>query len=456
MQGSFSILRKIFDYASGSKLEWAPMGELYDRAFFGEDSYDFVADPVEQTRLLCERFPGEEKAIRSYFELVRQASRSSAWYFGEKTMPRWLSRTAGRLLRRKFEKFAARTTDEVLRGLTSDERLIAVLCAQCGDYGLSPKKSSFGIHAIVVDHYSQGGSYPRGGASRIHETILDMVRAHGGALVLKAEVEKVLTENGRATGVLMSGGLKFHARAVVSGAGARNTATRLLGSELPLRAEMERALVGVPASTAHVCLYVGLRGSDAELGLPKNNLWLYDGYAAESLTYISFPSAKDPDWAARKPGKATIQVMAPCDYAQVKEWEGRPWLKRGEKYLAFKKKISDELIETLCKHLPQVRGRIEHFELSTPLSTRHFTAHASGEIYGLEHTPARFALEFLRPETSLPGLFLTGQDIVTVGVGGALYSGVLAATKVLNKSMIARILLARKPAPLALRGPQAP
>ena len=39
---------------------------------------------------------------------------------------------------------------------------------------------------------------------------------------------------------------------------------------------------------------------------------------------------------------------------------------------------------------PSDPGRIEVAELSTPLSTRHFAGHPSGEIYGLEATPRRF------------------------------------------------------------------
>ena len=58
-----------------------------------------------------------------------------------------------------------------------------------------------------------------------------------------------------------------------------------------------------------------------------------------------------------------------------------------------------------------------------------------GEIYGLEHSPARFNLTSLQPKSTIRGLYLAGQDIVTVGVGGALASGMLCATQILKFGM---------------------
>ena len=51
------------------------------------------------------------------------------------------------------------------------------------------------------------------------------------------------------------------------------------------------------------------------------------------------------------------------------------------------------------------------------------------DSYGLEHTPAHYAgaLDNMRPQTAIPGLYATGQDIGTVGVVGALNGGILTA-----------------------------
>lgn len=445
---SVSIIRKVFDYVTDKGLQWADMDPVYDRMIIAGDSYDYIAGAEAQTENLIRHFPDEAEAIRRYIQLIRATSRSGAWFFGEKTMPFWMSKLVGRFLRRAFETSAARTTSEVLRSLTKNEKLISVLCAQCGDYGLEPEKSSFGIHAIVAEHYLDGASYPIGGASQIHKSILSVYEKNGGTLVLNADVKNIMIENERAIGVEFQDGNKLRSDVIVSNAGFRNTFENLIRRSVPV------AEPTVAPSTAHICLYVGLDSSDETLSLPKNNIWVYESYdfsnalnrfrqnpqSALPLVYISFPSAKDPLRGEQNKGRATIQVIAAYDFETVKAWKDRKWNDRGDDYDQLKEDLKEKLTKALIKAVPQLDGHIAYSELSTPLSTRHFMNYQTGEIYGLEHSPARFAMRSLRPQTRIKGLYLTGQDIVTVGVAGALYSGVLTATTILKKSVIIRIL----------------
>lgn len=435
-----SPMRRLFDHVTDAQLAWEPMGEIYDRAVIGGQTYDFLAGREKQTDQLIRYFPEEETAIREYFRLVLAVGKSSAWFFGEKSMPPWLSATVGTLMRRSFAAAARETTYDVLRRLTANERLISVLCAQCGDYGLPPKQSSFGMHAILVEHYLEGGSYPTGGARRIHETICAGIEKRGGRIALKASVERILLKNGRACGVAMVDGEEVEAPVVISNAGALNTFRRLLPKATYPAFDADDVGGRVQASTAHVCLYVGLDGGDAELALPKYNYWVHrgDGDSA-ALTYISFPSAKDAAWAASHPGKATVQIVEAYPFAETAAWEGTHWHRRGEEYDAKKAEISARLLESLYAIQPQTRGRVAYAELSTPLTTQHFMNNTRGEIYGMEHSPARFALSWLRPRTSIPGLFLAGQDVVTVGVGGALFSGLLAAVAILKGAIFRQL-----------------
>jgi all-trans-retinol 13,14-reductase len=90
------------------------------------------------------------------------------------------------------------------------------------------------------------------------------------------------------------------------------------------------------------------------------------------------------------------------------------------------------MLNQLYKLFPQIEGNIKVTEVSTPLSTRHFSNYKNGEIYGLAHSPDRFKLPFLRPKTRIRGLKLVGQDITLVGVSGAMLSGILGATTILK------------------------
>jgi len=61
---------------------------------------------------------------------------------------------------------------------------------------------------------------------------------------------------------------------------------------------------------------------------------------------------------------------------------------------------------------------------------QYFCGWNRGELYGLNHDPARFQQDWLRPRTRVPGLWLTGQDVMSCGVAGAMMGGMASATAI--------------------------
>ncbi len=445
-----SGLRKLFDALSQGQLEWADMGEVYDRIIFGDESFDLVKGEKAFADRMKAYFPGEEKAIDRYMEAVLDASRSARSFFMEKAMPPLLSTLAGGWMRRKYMRYARQSTLQFLRSLTSNEKLIAVLCGQYGDYGLPPAQSSFAMHAVLVRHYFKGGAFTVGGSARIFETIAPQITSRGGAIYTNAPVAEILVRGGKAVGVRMEDGAEIEAGAVVSGAGAWNTFSRLLPNDSQSQGWAER-MNKIGQSAAHLSLYIGLDATASELQLPKANYWIYPpGYdhdahiarylADESapfpLTYISFPAAKDPDFLRRYPGRSTIEIITLAPWERYSHWENTRWKHRGEDYEAHKAQMADRMLAELYRREPQVKGHIEVAELSTPLSTAHFAAYPKGEIYGLAHTPERFSERLLRPRTGVKNLWLTGQDVVSCGIGGALMGGLLTASAMSGRNVI--------------------
>ena len=448
-----SLIRKTFDYLTDSKLKWDDMGEIYDQVIIEGDIYNFRKGPENQINQMIAYFPEEEKAIRSYYELVNKVGDHASLFFAEKSMPNWLSKLVGSLLTKSFLFYSKQTTHEVLSKLTKNNKLISVLCAQCGNYGLTPKKSSFGIHALVVSHYLEGGAYPTGGSANIHKGLTQVIEQHGGKIAIKAEVKEIIIENNKAVGVLMENGDKLFAKTIISNAGAHNTFNKLISKDLQ-KEENTTELNKIKPSVSHACIYVGLNATDQELNLPKHNIWLYNNYdldfnneqhlktkdSMSPVLYISFPSAKDSEWQKKHPGTSTIQVLGSYPFSWLEEWELTKWQKRGENYDTVKEELKQLFLEKLYKTLPQIKGHVEICELSTPLSTKHFSNYDRGEIYGLEHTPARFELKQLRPKTSYKNLYLTGQDILSVGLSSAMMAGIFTSISILNRNILWRII----------------
>ncbi len=449
------LIYKLFDYITDGELEWADMGEVYDRIVIGDKVYDFVKGVDPWKEKMKGYFPEEAEAIEKYVNEVFHCVKQSRNFYTEKAMSPLMAKLSGGMLRAPFLKYSNRTTREVLEELTQNEDLIKVLTGQYGDYGLPPAESSFAMHAALVRHYFSGGYFPVGGSSRIMETIDQVLEKAGSTVLVRAEVEEILVEGKKAVGVRMADGKEFRAPVVISGAGIITTFQKLLPKAVVTQYKLSDQLQKVKASASHACLYMGLSGSPEELNLPKANYWIYpDGKTHEALieaylkdihqpfplVYVSFPAAKDPDWNNRYPGKSTIDIITLMPYDVFQPWEDDRWKKRGEGYEALKESISQRLMEALFRLEPQLRGKVNHYELSTPVTTRHFMNYATGEIYGIDHSPARFQQKFLRPHTPVQNFFLTGQDIVTAGIGGALFSGLLTASAVRGKNLLKRII----------------
>jgi len=441
-----SPLRRVFDVISDGKLEWAPMDEVYDRIIIGDRKYDFRAGRENFIADMVAHFPQEADAIRQYVDLVYKVARSATPFFAGQAMPPLLAKAYNKTRRFLVPNECLKTTREVLEALTQNQELIAVLTGQWGDYGLVPKESTFFMHAMVAKHYFAGGNYPVGGSWKMAETIVPVIRAGGGEVFTYARVQEIIVENNRAIGVLMENGDRLLADNIVSNTGARITFEKLLPEAQRQKYGYEKKLKTVKPSSAHLCLYVGCKGTAKELGIPKTNLWIYPTPNHEQniqnyldnpdqgspLVYISFPSAKDPTWDQHYPGKSTVEVVTLGRYEDYAKWRGTTWNQRGEGYEEHKQKITEQLLETLYVQMPQLRGKVDYAELSTPLSTEWFQLNDKGEIYGLDHDPDRFKQDWLHPVTPVKNLYMTGQDVVTCGIGGALMGGVLTTSAMLG------------------------
>jgi all-trans-retinol 13,14-reductase len=451
-------VRKAFDHLTNCGVRWAAMPDVFDRAIINGRSFDFVTGVEPFRHKLKEYFPNETDAIDKYLRAIRAANRWSKLYYAEKVIPAPAANVAGSMLRAPYLRWAKRTTLDVLQSITSNAELIGLLTAQWGDYGLPPGESSFAIHATIVDHYMKGASYPVGGASTIAAAILPQIERSGGCVVTSAEVDSILLSGDTATGVRMADGRELHAPLIVSDAGAANTFNRLIAKDLPILDSFRAGLHGLKPSTAHLSLYLGLDQTAEELGLAGTNLWIYPSYdhdqnvlrfaldstAPFPAVYISFPSAKDPDFVRRHPGKGTIEAITMLPYEAFAQWGDARWKSRGLEYEQLKQQFAARLLEEIERQVPAVRGHVGHVELSTPVSTRHFMNYEQGEIYGIAATPKRYAFRELGARTPIRNLFLSGQDVASLGVVGALYGGVISASAALGKNLMGAV---HKPTP---------
>jgi len=445
--------RMLFDLITGKQVNWNPMPDVYDRFVYPDMTIDVHKDPWVYAENLIALFPDEEVAIRQYIRDIRGAS---DWYVSN-----FLKKSANMLLRLPFiwkacgkGKLARMTTRDYMDRSFKDEKLKSVLTSQWGDYGLTPDKCAFGLHSLVVWGYCSGSGafFPEGGGRVIAQSVEKVIAATGGRIQVDTEVTEILIRDGKAYGVKarQSNGWEgeYHANTIISNVGAELTFRDLIPVQYCKTERQE--LAGFETGNAMVTLYIGLKESPGKFGIQGENYWISDSFQQRDVTkitdellagnaqygFISFPSMKN-----RQAHGHTAEICVAVDPARFRDWSGRP----SDYYLAKDRMIS-ALLELAERQFPGFYKIVDYVELSTPLTIEHYTSRPRGEMYGIPGTPARFKLKSLSPRTPIKNLYLSGSDVCSLGIAGALYGGVGAAARAMGPFGFRRVMIGAKTA----------
>jgi len=242
-------------------------------------------------------------------------------------------------------------------------------------------------------------------------------------------------------GVRTSAGDEFRAPAIVSGVGAGETVKRLLPPEVRQQ-DWAIEITTYEPSICHFQIFLGLEGDIAALGANRANHWFYDSWDtndaiwstaeddAVPMMFVSFPTLKDPAHDAGPSNRHTAELLVWADWSSVARFATQRTEALASEWSAFKQRIESRLMECFAAKFPALAPLVVYRELGTPLATASFTGHEKGAFYGVETTPRRFLSDALSARTPVPGLYLTGQDVMTPGIAGALAGGLLGAAAI--------------------------
>lgn len=430
---------KIMNWLSRGEVKWQSLGDPFDRFWF-DDGYKWEL-PASRERYfeqLKEAFPDQVEALEKYFKLVRKACKSAMPFFAFKTFGKGVGTFGMNVKNAMGTDFWAMTTTEALDKCGIKGKLRTLLTLHWGYYGSIPDESSFAIHALTHRHFWNGAWYPVGGSKSIASSLLGVILDAGGEVLTKAEVDQLIMEGKKAVGVRMADGREFRAPKIISAAGAKTTVNRFLPEDWK-KSEWAETIRGIKSSPPYLCLNMGFNGDIAKAGASPANLWLFHTWDNNQtywktetekphILYVSFPSLKDPEHNPGPKEKHTGEAITFLPWEWFTDWEKSAHGDREADYVNFKAKIEEKIIETLRDAIPEVMDLLVHFELSTPLTAEHFVKADQGAIYGLEASPERFTCNMLRPRTPIKNFLMTGVDVASLGVVGAMSSGLLTAT----------------------------
>ena len=433
---------RILNWLSGGTIEFKSVGTVYDVLHFPDGKDISVGRPEDAYKMeLKERFPGHAAEIDAYFEALHAGEEAMRMVGAERAMPEPFRSAHQWWNAKKIQRWCGRTTNEVVSEIVSDPQLAAVLSAQWGTYGGKPTEASFAIHGLIMGHYLDGARYPLGGASAIAAGLVPVIEEAGGSALAGMPVSEIIVEEGKAVGVRTRSGQEFRAPAIVSAVGASGTVRQLLAED-DLPQAWAREITSFKPSICHFEVFLGFEGDIARHGATRANHWFYESWntndavwsptkdASIPWMFISFPSLKDPMHDPGPSNRHTGEAFVWADWADVADFANGGKEDRPDEWRAFKQSVEDRLVALFAKKFPALESMIVYRELGTPLATASFTGHEQGGFYGIETTPRRILSGALNARTPISGLFLSGQDVATPGIAGALLGGMLGAAAV--------------------------
>ncbi|XP_061666541.1 inactive all-trans-retinol 13,14-reductase [Syngnathoides biaculeatus] len=470
-----SLLRIIFDQLSEGQLEFQKLNPHFDtiQIGLGDDKreYTIVSGKTEMKAHLLKQFPDDTEAIETFFKIMKISAKKTHYLATLKLIPQWLAMFLLKsgiadLVSPVFRLSGTCATD-LVNTLTSNKDLHVIFSYLF--YGVPPKDSSVLINALLVHHYKRGAYYPKGGGSEIAFNIVRTIQKYGGDCLVRAPVSQILVDDkGAAHGVKVRKGgeeVEIHAPVVVSNCGIFTTFQKLLPSEIQVKPDIQERLNMMKHGRGSFLVFSGFDGNEEELGLESTNFWLFKNNDMDKsmeeffalskeeapdnipMMFITMPSSKDPEAKIRHPGKSCMTILTMVKYEWFKEWKDTTVRKRGDEYHKYKMRFASRLFDWACQLFPKIKDKLVFQDVATPLTNTHYLGAQRGAMYSAEHNLERFRAEAVarnRCHTPVKNLYLSGQDVFSCGIAGALHGGILCASAVLGRIVYVDLLLIKK------------
>ncbi|AKT35949.1 phytoene desaturase family protein [Chondromyces crocatus] len=408
-------LRRIFEgLGVGPELSFCELNpDGFDRLLIGEERFDHPRGLTRWQERLAARFPGERAGLTRYFELLgrihEERERCASLRGPELLKAPWMAPT---LLRWGLLPLGA-----LLERCVRDPLLRAALSAR------APAGAPLALHAAMAAHHAQGRYYPRGGAARIAQALIRIIRRRGGEVRAQTRVTRLLLDRNRAVGVETNLGERIHARRVVCDAAL----VRQLGRTPPAAPARD------PAPRRHALRPVRVTCTvDLDLrsmGFDSGNVWWYrdrdaalSGGTTHDLDradiqhlFVSVTTLKDP--AHRRDGLHAVELVTRLPATLVTRW-GHD--------------LGARMLATAERLLPGVHraARLPQVEIGAPLSLPDARVTVRSALQSatealLEGVPFPGPPPVERLSTYRTGAF-------SHGLAGAIRAGLVAAQRALG------------------------
>lgn len=350
-------------------------------------------------------FPGTEAFWRRQETLA-----DVAWDISSRPFP-WPPRSA-----RDLVTLAAAFRPTTVRALPYLQRTMADLAGSRdplfrafldGQLLISAQTTSNNAGALygsaALDLPRRGVNHVRGGIGSLAATLVDWIRANGGEVLYRQQVEHVHARHRRAVQVSTKRGLVAEADYVVANVTpwALNT---LLGEETP--SALARDVRQLKPTWGAFTLYLGLEATEMPVGIADHHQVIVDGSQPLGEGNSVFISLSDAGDLSRAP--AGMRAATLSTHTAVEPW----WRLRQEDdataYQERRAEYAERLLLAAERAIPGIRRAVRLALPGTPVTFAYYTRRPLGMVGGF---PQRSIFAARGPATGIDNLWLVGDSI---------------------------------------------
>lgn len=366
----------------------------------------FSKDTKTTAAHLAGIFPAEKDNIRSFFDFLTSGTQAD------------------------ISKLKNKTFSSLLHSFFKDEKLMSAFSLPVfGNGGLPPSlMHAFSGTKIFSEFVLDGGYYPEGGIQVLPNALDLIIRRHGGNLLYRRLVNKIIVESCGVGGVELSTGETISSRYVVSACDVSQTFNTLLEGG-GVDDQVTNTLNNLTPSLSTFILYLGIDKPFEGLPQPGTNMWHLPHYDLDEMyNYIQQCNFD-------KAGMYMLRVSP--DQRTILAFVGAPF-KTSSFWKQNKKAIADDFLSRIeATLIPDLRKHVIYADAATPATLYRYTLNTQGAAFGWAKTPSQTFDPVLCKTTSVPGLYLTGHwTSIAFGMPGTCYSGHDTAKRILRKVKI--------------------
>ena len=432
--GSIRNLFKMLDVEK--HVEFLQVPEFYG-VLSDEEDFVFPHGYEAASKALIDKYPEEEKGIKRFFKLVADI-RKEGTSLPRTPLKRKLIYPLMPLLYPSLVEASRHTIGSWLDKHITNENAKLDMTAHVAYWGDDPYTLSMFYFGLPFSGFIEsGGHFIKGGSQQLSSYLAAYIEQNGGAVLLGKKAEKIVTDNGKVTGVTFRDSFDKSSDPVTISCDniMANCAIPLVPEMLdePHASTLKQKISTHTNSCSLLCMYLGFNTDVSAFGV-KHYSNYFRGVGVKSLKDMG--ANHRGDWTKRSfifvdYGKVDVQLAPPdksegviCVVDYIKDWEGL----NKEDYKAKKEEIAQILLQRLEAQFPGIQDSIEYYEVSTPKTIQRYTLNPSGSVYGYAQTKAQSATKRFRNNFLIPNLyFASAWAFPGGGFEGSITGGFLAA-----------------------------